>query len=147
VVRLVAGLGVAVFALYAPIHPQYWGVDDARLIQRVSALPSGDGLILSPAGAYLAGYYGPWPIRIARRGERRIDGEIGIVRNLTVISVTRSVVEGFLGRARPAHLWYVAFRTSDEAEDSVLQVLNERGYAMEQVELTSRGTLYLGVLR
>ena len=147
VIRLVAGVAVAAFSLGAPIRAQYWRVNDVRLIQRVADLPQGDGLILSPAGAYLAGYYGPWPITIAGPEERRIDGQIGFVRNLTVVGVTKQMVEGFLGRAHPTRLWYVAFRTSDEAEADVLEALNERGYTTEQVEFTTRGTLYRGVLR
>jgi hypothetical protein len=141
VFRLLTGLAVAGFALYAPIRTLYWPVNDVRLIERLSvSLAPTDGLILSPGGEDLAAYYGGWPVVITRGAT--------IVRPLTLRfrdRWTREAIDHFLEPSRPARLWYVAYRSVEE--EKVLQALIARGYTLTPVERTTRGRLYLGALR
>ena len=145
-IRLVSGVGVAAFAVVSPIQVQYWNVNDVRLIRSVAVASPDDGLVLSPAAVYFTAYYGPWPISVAARGAAPATETVGIVRNLTTISVTPDYVRRLLGRARPNRVWYVAFRTGHKEDALVLEVMAERGYVVEPVKQTTRGTLYLGVL-
>ena len=151
IVRLVAGLAVAGFSLYAPIRATYWPVNDARLIQRVSVLLApADGLILSPSGGDLAAYYGNWPVVIDTGRTTTAAERTGIARPLTLhVPVTsrkaKAAIGRFLAVSRPARLWYVAFRTPEE--EAVLGDLNARGYDLTVVERTAKGTLFLGAMR
>jgi hypothetical protein len=109
-------------------------------------LSQGDGLILSPAAAFLTGYYGPWPISVAQRGAVDPNHSVGIVRNLSITAYPVAAAAQFLGRTHPERVWYVAFRTAEEDEAGVVNAIKERGYDVGIAERTVKGTLYLGVL-
>ncbi len=150
-VRAVLGLAAVGFALYAPIRAEYWRVNDARLIQRVSgSLAPADGLILSPNGTYLAAYYGMWPVRFAAANESADGVKARIARELTLQLPPRGepgpAVDRFLGETRPSRVWYVAFRTGGD-EEEVLKALTDRAYELERIDTTAKGRLYRGVLR
>jgi hypothetical protein len=145
-VRLAIGVAAALFALYAPIHVVYWNVNDKQMVDRVSRVDSADGLILSPDGVYLAGYYGPWDIAVSERGTREIDA-VNIVRNLTAVAATKERVQQFLSRIRPGRVWYMAYRASPEENGNVLEAMQERGYDVQPVENTTKAVLYLGTLK
>ena len=144
-VRLVAGVGVAAVAIYQPVQVKYWDVDDVRLIRRLEAVmnPS-DGLILSPAGAYLASYYGDWQVVISGTSARTNATQADIVRDSTLHLHpgvdARARITQFLEDDRPPRIWYVAYRTRRRG---VLETLGDHGYLFNAVERTRRGRLYL----
>ena len=144
-VRTALGVAVVAFAIYKPIPTAYWDVDDDRLIERleVSISPE-DGLILSGAGAYLASYYGNWPVEISNAVGRTNATQADIVRDRTLHLhpgvKRRTRVERFLKESRPTRLWYVAFRTG--ADEEVLDALADHSYVFNEVERSRRGRLY-----
>jgi hypothetical protein len=148
IVRLVVGLGAAGFALYRPIPANYWRVDDAHLVEYVTAMATPeDGLILSADGAFLVSHNGKWPVVISGANHRSHGTRAEIVRDLTIYLPSakepRAAIERFLNKSRPRKVWYVAYRTGQAAD--VLKVLEERGYATNEVKQTRKGRLYLGV--
>ncbi len=149
VARAAVGMSAALVALAAPLAPSYFGVNDARLVQRVAAhIRPDDALIVSPSGGYLVSFYGPWPIVVSATTERTNATDATIVRPHTLHLPPDEVrpdaaVDGFLRGMRPARVWYVAFRTAWEAE--TIDAINRHGYALEKVEDTTRGALYRGV--
>jgi hypothetical protein len=145
-IRLSLGLAAAVFSLYAPIRVVYWAVNDKRVIERIARVNSGDGIILSPDGLYLAGYYGPWAIAVSEWKERRPD-VVNIVRNLTTVAMDKETVQQFLGRVHPPRIWFVDFRGSPEETADVMRALSERGYDVQPFERTTKTMLYVGVLK
>ena len=99
---------------------------------------------LSPAGAYLASYYGDWPVEISNAVERSNATQADIVRDRTLHLhpgvKRRTRVERFLKGSRPTRLWYVAFRTG--ADEEVLDALADHSYVFNEVERSRRGRLY-----
>jgi hypothetical protein len=147
-IRRILGVALTVYALIAPVPAAYWNVNDARLIDYANrqVLPS-DGLILSPAGTYLAAVYGHWPVDIAAATNQSNGTRATIVRDrtLNVRSDRRSeqLIDDFLAAERPERIWYVAFRTGAAAV--VVERLSVHGYSLQEVERTARGRLYLAV--
>ena len=122
-----------------------------RLIQRLSgSLAPADGLILSPNGISLAAYYGAWPVRFAPTAEPAEGVRARIVRDQTLQLSPRGApapaIDHFLEEVRPSRIWYVAFRTGSD-EEEVLKALGDRRYNIERIDTTTKGRLYLGVLR
>ena len=144
-VRGVLGIAVAGFALYQPVRPTYWAVDDARLVHHLAAgIAPGDGLILSPAGAYLASFYGEWPVVISATSHRTNATQADIVRDTTLHlhpgTSTEARIDQFLAEYRPARIWYVAYRARSS---EVLERLSDHGYQFNEVERSVRGRLFM----
>jgi hypothetical protein len=145
-IRGILGVALVAYALIAPVRAAYWDVNDARLIDHANRqmLPS-DGLILSPAGTYLAAVYGRWPVVISAATNRSNGTRATIVRDrtLNVQADGRSLrpIDDFVAADRPERIWYVAFRTGARA--AVIERLSSHGYSLQEVERTARGTLYL----
>jgi hypothetical protein len=147
ILRTTLGLAAVGFALFAPIRAEYWAVNDIRLVRRVAAdARPADGLILSPAGTFLAAYYGPWPFVVTASRQRPNATQADIVRDLTAhlppSGAPRPAVERLLVAPGPERVWYLDFRTAEGPE--VLEAMADSGYAVKEVERTTRGRLYLG---
>ena len=147
-IRGVVGLSTIGFAILQPLHVEYWGVDDARLIRMVEVSSSPvDGLILSPAGGYLAAHYGRWSFRVSATDKRTNATDAEIVRDRTLHLKPWAdplvQLDGFL-EDRPSRIWFVDFRSGGQGQN-ILERLGERGYFFTEVDRTARGRLFMCV--
>ena len=145
--RLAAAGVVAAIAVADPLRAEYWDVDDVHLVTALeSELRPGDGLVLSPSGAFLAAFYGSWPVTITP-SDRHTHGTMATVAREPTLYLFRGPsqtadVARFLAAARPRRAWYLAFRTRD-SEARVVGAVEAGGYAVREVRETRRGRLYL----
>jgi hypothetical protein len=149
IVRLAAGIVVALFALVRPIHAGYWAVNDARLVIRLSAeARERDGVIISADGTYLVAHYGAWPVRVSATSDvsNATQAEIERDRTLHVTDERKPErsVERLVDAVHPDRIWYVAFRT--KGFERIATVLLRRGYEVQKVEGTTKGALYLATI-
>ncbi len=147
--RAALGIAAATFALVRPIHAHYWGVNDARLVTRLSAEATDrDGIVISEDGSYLVAHYGTWPVRVSPTSKvsNATRAEIERGRTLYVASKEkpRESVERFIDSEHPERIWYVAFRTT--IFEGIAVALLRRGYDVQQVEQTQMGELYLATV-
>jgi hypothetical protein len=145
------GAAAIVYALVAPVRAEYWDVNDKRLIQYVVRhSTSADGLILSPAGTYLAAVYGPWPVAISTATNRSNATRAEIVRDRTLHLASNRMslydIRAFLTTSRPLRIWFVAFRTPGRVEARAFEELARYGYSVRAVERAVRGEVYLALL-
>lgn len=147
-VRTAVGLAVVLFAVMTPVPVEYWGVNDVRLIRRLTeTVQPTEGVILSPAGTYLAAYYGPWRVAFNTHHDSDRSG-VSILRERTLQlprnpGRARRAVEQFLSSSRLTGVAYVAFRDDQKAVNTVLRLLDAHGYAATADENTTRGSLYI----
>ncbi len=147
--RLAVGIVAAGFALVRPIHAAYWAVDDARLVNRLSAEAADrDGVIISADGTYLVAHYGTWPVRVSAASDvsNATHAEIERDRTLYVMDERKPErsIQRLVDTAHPDRIWYVAFRT--KGFERVAAALLRRGYELQRVEQTSKGALYLATV-
>jgi hypothetical protein len=144
--RLTAAAAVVAIAVANPLRAEYWDVDDVHLVEALeSHLRPDDGLVLSPSGAFLVAFYGPWPVTITP-SDRHSHGTMATVARESTLYLFRGPsqaadVTRFLAATRPARTWYVAFRS--RSETPVVGAMEAQGYVVSEVRETQRGRLYL----
>ena len=145
--RGTAAAVVVAIAVANPLRAEYWDVDDVHLVDALeSHLQTGDGLVISPSGAFLVAFYGQWPVTITP-SNRHTHGTMATVAREPTLYLFRGPsqaadVTRFLDAARPPRTWYVAFRTRD-SEARVIGAVEAQGYSVREVRETRRGRLYL----
>ena len=146
--RLAAATAVAAFAVARPLHVEYWDVNDVHLVDALAAdLRPDDAVIVSPNGAALIAFYGPWPVTITAT-DRNTHGTlptIGHDQTQYLFGGSQgALVTQFLADLRPTRAWYVAFRTGRDAV-AVIDAIEGLGYAVHKVQDTRMGKLYLAL--
>ena len=149
--RLAAAATIGAIAVANPLRAEYWNVDDVHLVTALEpAIRPGDGLILSPSGAFLIAYYGRWPVTIGAT-DRYSHGTMATIGRERTLYLFRDPsqpadVTRFLAGTRPERTWYVAFRTGD-TEARIVEAIEARRYRVSEVRETQRGRLYLAERR
>ena len=145
-IRLAVAILVMVVAVTRPLPVEYFDVDDVHLVEHLSAnLQPGDGLILSPTGAFLVAFYGDWPVTITA-SDRHSHGTIATIGRSRTHYLFRGPsevpsVERFMAESRLERVWYVGFRTGN-TEAQVVDVIQAHGCSAHAVRETRRGRLY-----
>ena len=145
-IRLAVAILVTVVAVTRPLLVEYFDVDDVHLVDHLSAnLQPGDGLVLSPTGAFLVAFYGDWPVTITASDQHSHGTMATIGRDRThyLFRGPSEVpsVERFMAESRPERVWYVGFRTPD-TEAQVVEAIQAHGCSAHAVRETRRGRLY-----
>ena len=150
-IRLAVAAVVLTVAVVRPLHVEYFDVDDVHLVDHLAAnLQPEDSLILSPTGAFLAAFYGDWPVTITGtdRHSHGTMATIGRGRTHYLFRGPSEVpsVERFMAESRPGRVWYVGFRTGG-TEAQVVEAIEAHGCPARAVRETRRGRLYLAECR
>lgn len=150
-VRLAVATVILTVAVVRPLHVVYFNVDDVHLVDHLSAnLQPEDDLILSPTGAFLAAFYGDWPVTITGTGQHSHGTMASIGRDRThyLFRGASEVpsVERFMAESRPDRVWYLGFRTGG-TESQVVEAIQAHGCSARAVRETRRGRLYLAECR
>ena len=140
-------------AVVHPVHAWYWDVADRPLVTYLSAAArSGDAIVLSEGGAYLAAFYGSWPVAFSAAEDTSQGNEARLVRDRTLHLPNSGperqarLVEPFLDAVESDRVWYLAFRVRERArEDAVVAAIREAGYTVHEAHVADSNRLYLGL--
>ncbi|MCY4661682.1 MAG: hypothetical protein OXF93_18030 [Acidobacteria bacterium] len=148
--RWVAAGIVVLFAIVRPVQTPYaWTADEATLVRHLSAAARPeDGIFLSHGGAFLAAFYGRWPVVVTETELVSYGAEASLVRNNTlVLPFSRSqdeAVSKFLEEGRPERIWYLAYSTL-MGREGVLGTLRRQGFLVQRLQDAGTGTLYVAL--
>ena len=158
VARLAAAGTAVAFALACPVQVEYHTREqDAQIARAMSELAQPqDAIILSQGAGFLAAFYGRWPVALTPTDQLTYGVQATIVRDRTlqlpwgpmqgrlVEQPTEQLIARLLEEVRPTRVWYLSFPASRRGAVGVV-TLQHHGYAVREVQTTSRSALYLAV--
>ena len=145
--RWLAAAAAVTFALIRPVDVGYWDANGQPHLQHLlSHARADDPLMLSPTGALLAAYYGPWRVTTHRTNRISQGIEVTVDRDRTLYLPrgrrAEALAEEFLGRfPRSDRVWYFGHSVWS---DAVVATMTNAGYAVQIVEETDDSRLFLG---
>ena len=145
--RVAVATAVVVFALVRPVGVGYWDTNGAPLIHHLAASAhEDDPVLLSASGAYLAAFYGPWPVT-PRPTESSSSGIAVTVGRDRTLYLPRSGRDGeiaaeFLHQWRSSdRVWYLGHRLRS---DRAVAAMTDAGYSVRTVRASIDYRLFRG---
>ena len=145
--RWVAATAVVAFALARPVHVGYWDANGAPQLQHLFAhAQADDPVLLSPTGAFLVAFYGPWTVATHHTDTISQGIAVTVDRDRTLY-LPRSATDGeraaeFLDQFPSSdRVWYVGH---NGWSDAVVAAMRNADYNRPITEETNNSRLFLG---